>query len=69
MYPTHRKDADILASHRLMADIRNYMVSSAGYDEKDRLREAIAKAQKAINDGQSLLSLSVIHSSTLVTKG
>ena len=53
MYPTHRKDADILASHRLMADIRNYMVSSTGYDEKKRLREAIAKVQKAINDGRS----------------
>ena len=32
---TDRKDADILASHRLMADIRNYMVSSTGYDEKN----------------------------------
>ena len=53
MYPTHRKDADILASHRLMADIRNYMASSAGYDEKKRLREAIVKVQKAINDGRS----------------
>ena len=29
MYPTH-KDADILACHRLMADIRSYMASSAG---------------------------------------
>ena len=38
MYPTHRKDADILASHRLMADLRNYMVSATGYDEKRRLR-------------------------------
>ena len=53
MYPTHRKDADIPASHRLMADIRKYMVSSTGYDEKKRLREAIAKVQKAINDGRS----------------
>ena len=53
MYPAHRKDADILASHRLMADIRNYMVSSTGYDEKKRLREAIAKVQKAINDRRS----------------
>ena len=35
MYPTHRKDADILASHRLTADIRNYMVLSTGYDEKN----------------------------------
>ena len=53
MYPTHRKDGDILASHRLMADIRNYMASSAGYDEKKRLREAIAKVQKAISAGRS----------------
>ena len=53
MYPTHRKDADILASHKLMADLRNYMVSATGYDEKRRLREAVAKVQKAINAGQS----------------
>ena len=53
MYPTHRKDADILASHRLMADLRNYVVSSTGYDEKRRLREAVAKVQKAISAGQS----------------
>ena len=53
IYPAHRKDADILASHRLMADFRNYIVSSTGYDEKKRLREAIAKVQKAIRDGRS----------------
>ena len=41
MYPTHRKDADILASHKLMADLRNYMVLATGYDEKRRLREAV----------------------------
>ena len=39
MYPTHRKDEDILASHRLMATIRSFMVSSAGYDKKKRLKE------------------------------
>ena len=49
MYPTHRKDADILASHRLMADL----VLATGHDEKTRLREAVAKVQKAINAGQS----------------
>ena len=43
MYPTHRKDDYILASHRLMANIKSFMVSSAGYDEKKRLKEAIAK--------------------------
>ena len=53
MYPTHRKDEDILASHRLMANIRSFMVSSAGYDEKKRLKEAIAKVQKAISKGRS----------------
>ena len=36
-----------------MADIRNHMASSAGYDEKKRLREAIAKVQKAISKGRS----------------
>ena len=29
------------------------MVSATGYDEKKRLREAVAKVQKAINAGQS----------------
>ena len=29
------------------------MVSATGYDEKRRLREAVAKVQKAINAGQS----------------
>ena len=53
LYPTHRKDADILASHILMTDLRNYMVSATGYDEKKRLREAVAKVQKAISAGQS----------------
>ena len=53
MYPTHRDDVEILASHRLMSDLRNYLVSSTGYDEKKRLREAVAKAQKAISAGQS----------------
>ena len=53
MYPTHRKDPDILASHRLMSDFRNYLVSVARYDETKRLQEAIAKVQKAINAGQS----------------
>ena len=42
-----------MASHRLMANIRPFMVSSAGYDEKKRLKEAIAKVQKAISEGQS----------------
>ena len=67
MYPTHRKDVDILASHALMADLRNYMVSATGYDEKRRLREAVAKVQKAINAGQS--EPPATHSSTLVTIG
>ena len=49
MYPTHRKDADIMASHLLMADLRNYLALNARYDEKARLQEAIAKVQKAIN--------------------
>ena len=53
MYPTHRKDVDILASHALMADLRKYMVTATGYDEKKRLKEAVAKVQKAINAGQS----------------
>ena len=53
MCPTHRKDGDILASHRLVTDLRSYMVSSAGYDEKRRLKEAIAKVQKAISEGKS----------------
>ena len=48
LYPTHRKDVDILASHALIADLRKHMVSETGYDEKKRLREAIAKVQKAI---------------------
>ena len=51
LYPTHRKDVDILASHALIADLRKY----TGYDEKKRLREAVAaaKVQKAISAGQS----------------
>ena len=53
LYPTHRKDVDILASHALIADLRKHMVSATGYDEKKRLREAVAKVQKAINAGQS----------------
>ena len=53
MYPTHRKDVDILASHTLMADLSNHMVTATGYDEKKRLKEAVAKVQKAINAGQS----------------
>ena len=36
-----------------IADLRKYMVSETGYDEKKRLREAIAKVQKAISAGQS----------------
>ena len=48
LYPTHRKDVDILASHALIADLRRYLVSATGYDEKKRLREAVAK-----NAGQS----------------
>ena len=51
MYPTHRKD--ILVSHALMADLRKHMVTATGYDEKKRLKEAVAKVQKAINAGQS----------------
>ena len=42
---------DILASHALIADLRRYLVSATGYDEKRRLREAVAKVQKAINAG------------------
>ena len=53
LYPTHRKDVDILASHALIADLRKYLVSATGYDEKKRLREAVAKVQKAISAGQS----------------
>ena len=67
LYPTHRKDVDILASHALIADLRKYLVSATGYDEKKRLREAVAKVQKAISE--SLLPPSVTRSSTLVTKG
>ena len=62
MYPTHRKDADILASHRLMADLRNYLVSSTGYDEQ-------RSSLQSVLDSQSLLPHSVTHSSTLVTIG
>ena len=46
-YPTHRKDKDILASHRLMANIRSFMVSSAGYDKKKRLKEASRRLVRA----------------------
>ena len=53
MYPAYRKDEDILASHRLMAKIRSFMVSSAGYDEKKCLKEAIAKVQKATRAASS----------------
>ena len=53
LYPTHRKDVDILESHALISQLRQYMVSETGYDEKRRLKEAIAKVQKAINAGQS----------------
>ena len=53
LYPTHRKDVDILASHALISELRKYMVSETGYDEKKRLKEAIAKVQKAISAGQS----------------
>ena len=37
LYPIHRK----------------HMVSETGYDEKKRLKEAIAKVQKTISAGQS----------------
>ena len=53
LYPTRRKDMDILASHALIADLRKYLVSATGYDAKKRLREAVAKVQKAISAGQS----------------
>ena len=53
LYPTHRKDVDILESHALISQLRQYMVSETGYDEKKRLKEAIAKVQKAISAGQS----------------
>ena len=53
LYPTHRKDVDILKSHALISQLRKYMVSETGYDEKKRLKEAIAKVQKAISAGQS----------------
>ena len=53
LYPTHRKDVDILGSHALISQLRQYMVSETGYDEKKRLKEAIAKVQKAISAGQS----------------
>ena len=53
LYPTYRKDVDILASHALISELRKYMVSETGYDEKKRLKEAIAKVQKAISAGQS----------------
>ena len=53
LYPTHRKDVDILKSHALISQLRQYMVSETGYDEKRRLKEAIAKVQKAISAGQS----------------
>lgn len=43
LYPLCRKDEDILASHRLMSKIRSFVASSTGYDEKKRLKEAIAK--------------------------
>ena len=44
---------DILKSHALISQLRQYMVSETGYDEKRRLKEAIAKVQKAISAGQS----------------